>query len=132
AGPAPEGAFEAVPSANHGWIQVSAANRRYLAYRDGTSFYGVGIAYPWGITDDNLDRIASHGGNLVTYWNGNYDNAGGGGGRNQLQSTTFGVDKIDPLKAARIDDLLDSFEKRGLHMNFVIWPHDSLTDKLQG
>lgn len=127
-----EGTFEAVPPTNHGWIQVSRANKRFLEYRDGSSFYGVGVAYPWGITDSNLDKIAASGGNLVTYWNGNYDNAGNGGGKNQLESITFGIGKIDPLKAQRIDDLLESFEQRGLHMNFVIWPHDSLADRLEG
>ncbi|SDW24868.1 DUF5060 domain-containing protein [Paenibacillus sp. CF384] len=128
----PQGSFEAAPSDNRGWIQVSDGNKRYLEYRDGSSFYGVGVAYPWGITDANLDKIAEHGGNLITYWNGNYDSSGNGGGSNQLQSVTFGVQKIDPLKAKRIDDLIESFEQRELHMNFVIWPHDSLADTLDG
>ncbi|WP_308639350.1 DUF5060 domain-containing protein [Paenibacillus silvisoli] len=127
-----EGKFETVQSDHRGWIQLSTDNKRYLEYRDGSDFYGVGIAYPWGVTDVNLDKIAEHGGNLITYWNGNYDSSGSGGGDDQLQSATFGVDKIDPLKAQRIDELVDSFEKRGLHMNFVIWPHDSLADTLDG
>ncbi|RAP76156.1 DUF5060 domain-containing protein [Paenibacillus montanisoli] len=128
----PEGSFEAIPSSNRGWIQLSQANKRFLEYRDGSTFYGIGVAYPWGITDVNLDKIAEHGGNLITYWNGNYDSSGNGGGDDQLQSATFGVEKIDPLKALRIDDLIESFEQRGLHMNFVIWPHDSLADTLDG
>jgi hypothetical protein len=128
----PEGTFTAVPSDHRGWIGLSRDNPRFLEYRDGTSFYGVGVAYPWNITEDNLDKIAANGGNLVTYWNGNYDQAGGGGGASQLESVRFGIGKIDPLKAKRIDDLLEAFEKRGLHMNFVIWPHDSLADQLAG
>ncbi|SFS75410.1 DUF5060 domain-containing protein [Paenibacillus sp. BC26] len=128
----PPASFEAAPAKRRGWIQVSDDNKRYLEYRDGSSFYGVGVAYPWGITDVNLDKIAAHGGNLITYWNGNYDSSGNGGGSNQLQSATFGVEKIDPLKARRIDDLIESFEQRELHMNFVIWPHDSLADSLDG
>ncbi|QHW34503.1 DUF5060 domain-containing protein [Paenibacillus rhizovicinus] len=127
-----EGEFQAAASDRPGWIQLSQSNKRYLEYRNGSSFYGVGLAYPWNITDENLDKIAASGGNLITYWNGNYDNEGNGGGKNQLQSFEAGVDKIDPLKAQRVDDLLAAFERRGLHMSFVIWPHDSLTDQLEG
>lgn len=124
--------FMVVPSRHHGWITNNDDNVRFLDYHDGTSFYGVGVAYPWGITEWGLDQIAASGGNLVTYWNGNYDTAGSGGGDDQLESTDWGIGKIDPLKAKRIDELLESFEARDLHMNFVIWPHDSLADKIPG
>ncbi|AZN41778.1 DUF5060 domain-containing protein [Paenibacillus albus] len=127
-----KGEFNAVASESRGWIQLSQKNKRYMEYRDGTTFYGIGLAYPWNITDANLDKIAASGGNLITYWNGNYDGEGNGGGRNQLQSFEAGVERIDPLKAQRVDDLLASFEQRGLHMSFVIWPHDSLTELLEG
>lgn len=127
-----EGAFTVTASDHKGWLTLSADNPRFLAYRDGSGFYGVGVAYPWGITEHGLDQIAAAGGNLITYWNGNYDHAGSGGGKNQLASIQFGIGKIDPLKARRIDELLDAFEKRDLHMNFVIWPHDSLADKIPG
>jgi hypothetical protein len=126
------GRFTTVPSEERGWIQIAEENKRFLAYRDGTSFYGVGVAYPWGITDFTLNTIAASGGNLITYWNGNYDSAGSGGGDDQLESIDWGIGKYDPLKAKRIDELVKSFEQRGLHMNFVIWPHDSLADKLSG
>jgi len=127
-----DGSFEAVESGRHGWIVLSEENPRYLEYKDGSSFYGVSIAYPWGILNMNLDKIAAHGGNLITYWNGNYDNTGNGGGKQQLEPVWVGIGRIDPLKAKRIDDLLEAFEERGLLMNFVIWPHDSLTHHLSG
>ncbi|WP_219837147.1 DUF5060 domain-containing protein [Paenibacillus sp. R14(2021)] len=123
---------KAVASESRGWIQLSQTNKRYMEYRDGSTFYGIGLAYPWNITDVNLDKIAASGGNLINYWNGNYDGEGNGCGRNQLQSYEAGVDRIDPLKAQRVDDLLAAFERRGLHMSFVIWPHDSLTELLEG
>lgn len=127
-----EGRFAVTASNHKGWVTLSDDNPRFLSYRDGTGFYGVGVAYPWGITEHGLDQIAAAGGNLVTYWNGNYDHAGRGGGKNQLASVQFGIGKIDPLKARRIDELLEAFEKRDLHMNFVIWPHDSLADNIPG
>lgn len=122
--------FTATTSAHRGWIGVAADNPRFLAYRNGSPFYGVGVAYPWGITESGLDLIAANGGNLVTYWNGNYDNAGSGGGGEQLESVASGLGHYDMRKAARIDELLQWFEARDMQMNFVIWPHDSLADKI--
>lgn len=122
--------FTATTSAHRGWIGVAADNPRFLAYRDGSPFYGIGVAYPWGITESGLDLIAANGGNLVTYWNGNYDNAGSGGGSEQLESVTSGLGRYDMRKAARIDELLEWFEARDMQMSFVIWPHDSLADKI--
>jgi hypothetical protein len=123
--------FDTVASKNHGWIGVSQKNKRYLSYADGTSFYGVGVAYPWGVEDQTLDTIASNGGNLITYWNGNYDSAGSGGGVNQLESLTSGIGKYDADKGHRIDELVGAFQSRNLHMSFVIWPHDSLASTIE-
>lgn len=126
-----EALFIAEKGENKGWIRVSDNNKRFFEYDDGSSFYGVGVAYPWGITEDNLTKIADYGGNLVTYWNGNYDNAGMGGGKEQLESFPSGIGSYDMLKGFRMDELVDWFEARNLHMNFVIWPHDSLADKIE-
>ncbi|WP_337099361.1 DUF5060 domain-containing protein [Paenibacillus sp. YIM B09110] len=126
-----EAEFVAEQGANKGWIRVSDTNKRFFEYDDGSSFYGVGVAYPWGITETNLTKIADNGGNLVTYWNGNYDNAGMGGGKEQLESTASGIGSYDMLKGFRIDELVDWFDARNLHMNFVIWPHDSLADEIE-
>lgn len=127
-----EAGFNTVESSNHGWIQLSSSNKRYLEYSDGSTFYGIGAAYPWGITEDGLNDLADHGANLITYWNGNYDNAGNGGGNNQIESVGSGIGKYDVLKGFRMDELLDWFETRNLYMNFVIWPHDSLADQING
>ena len=119
-------AFAAVDSQHPGWLRVSEANPRFLSHADGSGFYGVGVAYPWNIRPSGLDKIAAAGGSLITYWNGNYDNAGSGGGSNQLESVSSGIGRYDVLKGFRIDELVDMFEERDLYMNFVIWPHDSL------
>lgn len=125
-----EAAFTAEQGDSKGWIKASDDNKRYFEYDDGSSFYGVGVAYPWGVTEDGLTKIADNGGNLVTYWNGNYDNSGMGGGKEQLESYPSGIGNYDMLKGFRIDEVVDWFEARDLHMNFVIWPHDSLADKI--
>ncbi|MCL6458933.1 MAG: DUF5060 domain-containing protein, partial [Gorillibacterium sp.] len=123
--------FQAVSSDHHGWIEVAKGNQRFLQYRDGSSFFGIGVAYPWEVTEGNLDKIAQNGGNLITYWNGNYDNTGIGGGNEQLESMASGLGKYDVRKGKRIDELLEWFEERNLNMSFVIWPHDSLADNIE-
>ena len=35
----------------HGWLQVSPVNPHYFMHDDGTSFYGVGPYYPWGVNN---------------------------------------------------------------------------------
>ncbi|GMK41834.1 hypothetical protein PCCS19_48930 [Paenibacillus sp. CCS19] len=124
------GKFAVTPSEHHGWIEVSKTNKRFLQYNDGTSFFGVGVAYPWGITETTLDDLVDSGANYITYWNGNYDHSGSGGGKEQLESVASGIGRYDAAKGRRVDELLDSFEKRNLIMNFVVWPHDSLADKI--
>lgn len=124
--------FHVTPNEYRGWIQVSKRNPRFLEYRNGDAFYGIGVAYPWNITPFQLDRLAQHGVNLITYWNGNYDHAGNGGGTEQLESVRSGIGRYDMRKAERIDELLEAFEARQLHMSFVIWPHDSLADHIPG
>jgi len=124
------GKFAVTQSEHHGWLEVSKANKRFLQYNDGTSFFGVGVAYPWGINETTLDQLVDSGVNYITYWNGNYDNSGSGGGNEQLESVASGIGRYDVAKGKRVDELLDSFEKRNLIMNFVVWPHDSLADQI--
>ena len=45
----PGGTFSCTASSYHGWIKI-APNNRYLCYDDGTSFYGIGMAYCWSVT----------------------------------------------------------------------------------
>lgn len=124
--------FECEASTEHGWVHISLTNGRYFAYDDGSSFYGTAVAYPWNVTETGLDRIKANGGNIITYWNGNYDNAGNGGGVGQLMSPDIGLGRIDIAKSKRIDELVDWLAERNMHMSFVVWPHDSLAQKLDG
>ncbi|MBO9597931.1 MAG: DUF5060 domain-containing protein [Cohnella sp.] len=124
-----QGNFNAVASSRKGWVHVSAQNKRFFAHDDGSSFFGVGMAYPWGVNASGLDRIKANGGNLITYWNGNYDT---GGGKNQLESLDSGIGRYDVYKGERVDEIVSMLEEREMKMNFAIWPHDSLADELQG
>ena len=46
-------------------------------YDDGTSFYGIGMAYCWSVTQAGLTALQTAKCNTWVYWNGTYDSAGG-------------------------------------------------------
>ncbi|MBN2201339.1 DUF5060 domain-containing protein [bacterium] len=128
-GTSPEYLFDAVPSALHGWIRVSPDNPHYLMHDDGTSFYGVGPAYPWGVNDGpaGLAQLEACGANLFYYWNITY-----GGEGNLIESLASGLGRYDQAKCGRIDQILEWSEARGLHMILSIWPHDLLCANVSG
>ncbi len=128
-GTSPEYQFEAVPSALHGWIRVSPDNPHYLMHDDGTSFYGVGPSYPWGVNDGatGLAQLEASGANLYYYWNITY-----GGEGNPIESMASGLGRYDQAKCGRIDRILEWSEARGLHMILSVWPHDLLCANVPG
>lgn len=123
--------FTVEPSEARGGLTVpDAEGGRFLVHRDGTPFFAAPIAYPWQVQEARLDQIADAGGNIITYWNGNYDRSGNGGGIEQLESFQTGPGRYDMKKAQRIDEVLEWLEERDMLMTFVIWPHDSLAHKI--
>ncbi len=119
------GSFSCTASANHGWIKV-APNNRYLCYDDGTSFYGVGMAYCWSVTTSGLSTLQSSQCNTWVYWNGTY------GGYNLIESPASGIGKYDQTACSMIDSMLTWSEARGLKMILVLWPHDYLAQTMTG
>ncbi len=122
--------FTAIQSNYHGWVQLNPQNPHYLKYADGSSFYGVGLCYPWNVTNAGLERLASNGANIFFYWNGTYDGQGNGGGRRLIESIESGLGRYDQLKCGRIEDILNMAAQHGLKMTLVLWPHDYFSDKL--
>jgi len=118
----PGGTFGVATSAYHGWVRI-APNKRFLAYDDGTSFFGIGACEAWGPSTTTLSAMQGLGYNTWVYWNGTYDGSGGG---NLIESMTSGLGKYDPAKGVRIDSLLSWSEQDGLTMILVVWPHDYL------
>ncbi len=121
--------FSVQESDHHGWLQVSPNNPHYLVYDDGEPFYGVGVYYPWGVTESGLDDLVDMGANYFAYWNGNYDFEGG---RHQIESARTGIGYYDQDKCGRIDQILQWAEERNLKMQFAIWPHDVLDETVWG
>lgn len=117
--------FEAIASLHHGWLKASPDNPHYLMHDDGTSFYGVGVAYPWQVNDGStgLAQLQAYGANLFYYWNIMYDTGGG-----IIESMTSGLGRYDQPKCGRIDQILEWSEARELKMILSIWPHDLLSN----
>jgi len=124
--------FTAIESDYHGCLNVSPDNPHYLVYHDGTSFYGVGAYYPWGVNTEGLNLLEESGVNIFGYWNGNYDNGGNGGGIHQIESARTGIGYYDQDKCARVDEILNWAEARDLKMMFALWPHDVLDKNVWG
>jgi hypothetical protein len=121
--------FESVASDYHGWLEVSPDNPHYLIHDDGTSFYGVGPAYPWRVNDgpDGLAWLEASGANMFYYWNIMYDTGG-----SIIESISSGLGRYDQPKCGRIDQVLAWSEARGLKVMLSIWPHDLLCDAISG
>ena len=121
--------FSVQESEHHGWIKAAPNNSHYFVHDDGRPFYGVGVYYPWGITELGLDDLVDKGANYFAYWNGNYDFEGG---RHQIESARTGIGYYDQPKCGRIDQILEWAEVRNLKMQFAIWPHDVLDETVWG
>ena len=122
--------FSCTASSNHGWVKV-ASNNRYLCYDDGTSFYGIGMAYCWegdgGTYSQGLATLGASKCNTWVYWNGTYDE-----GYGLIESIASGIGKYDQSKCTHIDSLLSWSQANGMKMILVLWPHDYLCDGSPG
>lgn len=111
--------FKVIDSGLHGWLKVSPANPYYFEYDDGTTFYGVGMYYPWNINRQGLDILEANGANFFGYWNITWDS-------DILESMKSGLGRYDQSSSARIDEILEWSEERNMKMMFALWPHDLL------
>jgi hypothetical protein len=124
-----EGSFSVGDSDRHGWLQVAswrdpALSARYLAYHDGTPFYGVGHCEAFTLGDARMDangdlnmlkRMREHGENLVVWW--------------PHYNFTFFRDSIrtfDRTDTQLIDAYLASAERLGVAVVYTIWDHNLL------
>ncbi|MDZ4718889.1 MAG: DUF5060 domain-containing protein [Roseiflexaceae bacterium] len=124
-----EARFDVGPSEQHGWLQVASwrdpkLSSRYLAYHDGTPFYGIGHCDAFTLGDSRMDangdlnllkRMRDHGENLVVWWPHN--------------TFTFFADSYktyDRIDMALIDSYLASAERLGITVVYTIWDHNLL------
>jgi len=119
--------FEAVDSQHHGFVKISA-NKRYLKYDDGSSFYGVGMWYNDGydefnkgyITEDRLDDLKRRGVNFVSFFH------------SPLETMGTGLGRYDQNRCGRLDKLFEWFEKRDMHVSWNVWFHSHLSQDVWG
>jgi hypothetical protein len=120
-------AFTAISSSNHGPIQI-APNKRYLQYRDGTGFYGVGLWYNDGYTGFNsgrikpeeLDNLKKLGVNFISTF------------ITPLETLGSGLGRYDQNLCGRLDEVLDLCEKRDMVLSLNLWFHSFLSETVWG
>jgi hypothetical protein len=119
--------FTAVSSKRNGSVQV-AANKRYLTYKNGKDFYGVGLWYNDGyegfgsgrILKDELDNLKTLGVNFI----GTYITP--------LETWGTGVGRYDQNIAGRLDELLGMLEERDMLLSLNLWFHSYLSETVWG
>lgn len=124
-----EGTFDTTPSDLHGWLAVGswvtpAYSSRYLAFRDGTPFYGVGHGDALNILDDQyfeengvglFDIMKAAGENYVVWW--------------PLYSYSplkTSYDNYSVADMSMIDLVVKDAQKEGIFLVFTIWDHPEL------
>jgi Domain of unknown function (DUF5060) len=119
--------FVAVRSGYHGALLV-AANRRYLQYRDGAPFYGVGLWYNDGysgfdagrVKAEELDKLKALGVNFISSFITPLETQGSGPGR------------YDQNICGRLDQLLEMCEQRNIELSLNLWFHAFLSETVWG
>jgi hypothetical protein len=119
--------FVAVRSGYHGALVV-APNRRYLQYRDGTSFYGVGLWYNDGysgfdagrVKGEELDKLKGLGVNFISSF------------ITPLETQASGPGRYDQNICGRLDQLLELCEQRNMELSLNLWFHAFLSETVWG
>ncbi len=119
--------FTALASPDHGALTL-APNRRYLQYRDGTPFYGVGLWYNDGysgfnagrVKPEELDNLKKLGVNFISSF------------ITPLETQGSGLGRYDQNICGRLDELLDLCEKRDIQLSLNLWFHAYLSETVWG
>ncbi|HTR29941.1 MAG TPA: DUF5060 domain-containing protein [Puia sp.] len=119
--------FMAVASGYHGALIV-APNRRYLQYRDGTEFYGVGLWYNDSYTGfdagrvkpEELDKLKGLGMNFISSF------------ITPLETQATGPGRYDQNICGRLDQLLELCEQKNIELSLNIWFHAYLSETVWG
>ncbi len=126
-----EGTFSVTPSELRGWLQVGnlvnpTYSPRYLAYHDGTPFYGLGYCEALNIMIDRFvagrgvvlfENMQAAGENYVVWWP-LYTNS----------PITNSFDDYSVANLTTIDMVVSDAQAKGLFLVFTIWDHPQLRD----
>jgi hypothetical protein len=119
--------FTVGKSVNNGPLRV-AANKRYLEYNNGATFYGVGLWYNDGYTGFNsgqvkpetLDNLKKLGVNFISTF------------ITPLETIGSGLGRYDQNISGRIDELLKLCEERDMQLSLNVWFHAFLSETVWG
>ncbi len=114
----------------HGFLRRNPVNKNYLAYDDGTTFFGVGLNLGWSTHRpfqdylDWLDRLSANGGNLIRVW---------------MASWSFGIEWSDTGlgnytrrldRAFQLDQVFELAEQRGIAIELVLINHGAFSESV--
>jgi hypothetical protein len=114
-----EKAFKAIPSKYKGPLQISG-NKRFLEYRNGSPFYGVGLWYNGRVTKENLDELKGKGVNFISNF------------ITPLETMGSGVGRYDQDICMRIDEMFELCEEREILISLNLWFHSFLSETVWG
>jgi hypothetical protein len=126
-----EGALDVAPSDLHGWVrpgdQVNPEySSRYLAYDDGTPYYGIGHCDAWTILSSgfSIDQGAalfqamkSAGEDFVVWWP-----------LYMMSPISTAYDDYSVNNLGAIDVIVRDAQAKGVHLVFTVWAHPDLRD----
>lgn len=114
-----EKSFKAIPSKYKGPVRV-AENKRFLEYKNGPSFYGVGLWYNGKVTKENLDELKNKGVNFISNF------------IIPLETMGSGVGRYDQDICMRIDEMFELCEEREILISLNLWFHSYLSETVWG
>ncbi|MCF8224336.1 MAG: DUF5060 domain-containing protein [Bacteroidales bacterium] len=109
--------FRVLEPKRHGPIEI-AENKRYLQYRDGTPWYGVGMWYNGESEPEVLDELQEKGANFISHL------------IQPLETRATGLGRYDQLLCEQIDELLFELEEREMQLALNFWFHSFLSETI--
>jgi len=114
-----EKSFKVLPSKYKGPVKL-AANNRYLEYKNGSPYFGVGLWYNGRITKENLDELKSKGVNFISNF------------ITPIETMASGVGRYDQDVCSRIDEMFELCEEREILISLNLWFHSFLSETVWG
>lgn len=111
--------FKVIPSKFKGPVKI-ASNKRYLEYKNGSPFYGVGLWYNGRVTKENLDDLKSKGVNFISNF------------ITPIETMGSGIGRYDQDICMRIDELFELCEEREILISLNLWFHSFLSETVWG
>jgi Domain of unknown function (DUF5060) len=114
-----EKSFKTIPSRYKGPLKISD-NKRFLEYKNGSPFYGVGLWYNGRVTQESLDELKGKGVNFISNF------------ITPLETMGSGVGRYDQDICMRIDEMFELCEEKEILISLNLWFHSFLSETVWG